>query len=165
MPTWLHGSFGLLRARRALTHTLSHIVDAILAQKQNIHILGRLRIRAQVKVKHLISIKNCAHSTAQHSTGLCPRILVIAKLYGMFTGFYHHVVTWIQFCFFFFFLFPLVGTIMGNAWLLIFSRLVEAEATCYILTCVIGLWAWKRIRLPRSSAKMQPTDHMSTAEV
>lgn len=29
------------------------------------------------------------------------------------------------------------------------------------VTCWIGLWAWKRMRRPSSSAKMQPTDQIS----
>lgn len=34
-----------------------------------------------------------------------------------------------------------------------------------LLTCCTGLWAWKRIRRRRSSPKMQPTLHTSTAAV
>lgn len=36
--------------------------------------------------------------------------------------------------------------------------------SCPALTCWMGLWAWKRMRRPSNSAKMQPTDHTSMAE-
>lgn len=40
-----------------------------------------------------------------------------------------------------------------------------SEIIYFDLTCWMGLWAWKRMRRPSSSAKMQPTDQTSMAEL